>query len=129
LILLGTVVAARFFIKEGVPAYWIIPWSVGMGTQITLLNGLPDGAADALLIIGMIAAYQKRYGPYALAITFACLSREAYVAFPALFFGAQVLERLIKQRSIKPVPELLVMLLPACHFSWPGTLISARISP
>ncbi|MDD0970028.1 MULTISPECIES: hypothetical protein [Pseudomonas] len=116
LILLGTAVAARFFIKEGVPAYWIIPWAVGMGTQITLLNGLPDGAADALLIIGMISAYQKKYGIYALAITFACLSREAYVAFPALFFGAQVLERLIKRKSIRPVPELLVMLFPLVVF-------------
>lgn len=116
LILLGTAVAARFFIKEGVPAYWIIPWSVGMGTQITLLNGLPDGAADALLIIGMVSAYQKKYGVYALAITFACLSREAYVAFPAIFFGAQVLERLIKQKSIKPVSELLVMLSPLVIF-------------
>jgi hypothetical protein len=116
LILLGTAVAARFFIKEGLPAYWIIPWSVGMGTQITLLNGLPDGAADALLIIGMVSAYQKKYWLYSITITFACLSREAYVAFPAIFFGAQILERLLKQKSIKPYSELFLMLCPLAIF-------------
>jgi hypothetical protein len=117
LILLGTAVAARFFIKEGIPAYWIIPWSVGMGTQITLLNGLPDGAADALLMIAMISAYQKKYKVYAIAITFACLSREAYAAFPAIFFGAVVLERWIKKRSIKPYTDLFFLISPLIIFA------------
>ncbi|CAH0263571.1 MULTISPECIES: hypothetical protein [Pseudomonas] len=116
LILLGTAAAARFFIKEGVPAYWILPWSVGMGTQITLLNGLPDGAADALLIIAMVSAYQKKYLVYAIAATFACLSREAYIAFPAIFFGAQILDRLIKQKSIKPYTDLFFLLCPIIIF-------------
>ena len=116
LILLGTAVAARFFIKEGVPAYWIIPWSVGMGTQITLLNGLPDGAADALLMIAMIAAYQNKYKVYAIAITFACLSREAYVAFPVILFGAVVLERWIKKRSIKPYTDFFFLVCPIIIF-------------
>ncbi|MGY1449123.1 hypothetical protein ACW582_18305 [Pseudomonas chlororaphis] len=117
LILLGTAVAARFFIKEGVSAYWIIPWSVGMGTQITLLNGLPDGAADALLMIAMISAYQKKYKVYAIAITFACLSREAYVAFPAIFFGALALERWIKKRSIKPYTDFFFLICPIIIFA------------
>jgi hypothetical protein len=116
LILLGTAVAARFFIKEGVPTYWILPWSVGMGTQITLLNGLPDGAADALLIIAMVSAYQKKYLVYAIAVTFACLSREAYIAFPAIFFGAQILDRFIKQKSIRPYTDLFLLLCPIIIF-------------
>lgn len=116
LILLGTAVAARFFIKEGVPAYWILPWSVGMGTQITLLNGLPDGAADALLIIAMVSAYQNKYLVYAITITFACLSREAYIAFPAIFFGAQILDRYIKGKSIRPYTDLFFLLCPIIIF-------------
>lgn len=116
LIMLGTAVAARFFIKEGVPAYWILPWSVGMGTQITLLNGLPDGAADALLIIAMVSAYQKKYLVYAIAISFACLSREAYIAFPAIFLGAQILDRYIKKKSIRPYTDLFFLLCPLIIF-------------
>ena len=116
LILLGTAVAARFFVEQGVPVYWIIPWSMGMGTQISLLNGLPDGAADALLILGMVAGYQKRYWAYSIAITFACLSREAYVAFPAIFVGAHVLERMIKQKSIRPYLDLILLLCPLVIF-------------
>lgn len=116
LILMGTAAGAHFFAANGVPAYWIIPWSIGMGTQITLLNGLPDGAADALLIMAMVASYQKRYWLYSIAVTFACLSREAYVAFPAIFFGALLLERLIKQRSIKPYADLIPLLCPLFIF-------------
>lgn len=116
LILLGTAVAALFFIKEGVPAYWILPWSVGMGTQITLLNGLPDGAADALLIIAMVSAYQKKYLVYAIAVSFACLSREAYIAFPVIFLGAQILDRYIKKKSIRPYTDLFFLLCPLIIF-------------
>lgn len=116
LILLGTAVAARFFIKEGVPAYWILPWSVGVGTQITLLNGLPDGAADALLIIAMVSAYQKKYLVYAIAVSFACLSREAYIAFPAIFLGAQILDRYINKKSIRPYTDLFFLLCPLIIF-------------
>ena len=116
LILLGTAVAARFFIKEGVSAYWILPWSVGMGTQITLLNGLPDGAADALLIIAMVSAYQKKYLVYAIAVSFACLSREAYIAFPAIFLGAQILDRYINKKSIRPYTDLFFLLCPLIIF-------------
>ncbi|WP_248744753.1 hypothetical protein [Pseudomonas sp. MWU12-2037] len=116
LILLGTAVAAQFFIKKGVPVYWIIPWSISMGTQITLLNGLPDGAADALLIVSMVAAYQKKFWIYSVTITFACLSREAYVAFPAILFGTQLLERLIKQKSIRPYSDLFFLLCPLIIF-------------
>ncbi|WP_448646099.1 hypothetical protein [Pseudomonas mohnii] len=119
LILLGTAIAARFFTKQGVSAYWIIPWSVGMGTQITLLNGLPDGAADALLIIAMIAAYEKKYIAYTVSITFACLSREAYVAFPAILIFAEIIERYRNKTSFTPRGDFLLLLSPlVVFFAW-----------
>ena len=128
LILLGTAIAARFFTKHGTPAYWIIPWSVGMGTQITLLNGLPDGAADALLIIAMIAAYEKKYLVYALSITFACLSREAYVAFPAILISAEVIERYKNKKSLKPHSDFFPLLLPLVIFIAWHTFIRLHFS-
>lgn len=128
LILLGTAIAARFFTKQGTPAYWIIPWSVGMGTQITLLNGLPDGAADALLIIAMIAAYEKKHLTYAISITFACLSREAYVAFPAILISAEIIERYKNKRSLKPYSDFFSLLLPLVTFIAWHTFIRLHFS-
>jgi hypothetical protein len=90
LILLGTAIGAYFFNKRGVSPYWIIPWSVGLGTQITLLNGLPDGAADALLILALFACFKKKYYIYSFAVTFACLAREAYILFPLIYFAGHI---------------------------------------
>jgi len=82
LIFLATLLAADFFTKQSLSPFWVLPWSLAAGTQITLLNGLPDGSADALLIMSVIFLWRKNYALYAITATLACLSREAYALLP-----------------------------------------------
>lgn len=84
LILIATFLTASFFKENGINPLWAAVWSLGYGTQITLLNGLPDGAADALLIIATISIIRKHLLIYTIVMTFAVLSREAYVLFPLI---------------------------------------------
>ena len=92
LILLATFVGARFFQSEGVSPFWILLWTFGPGTQLTLLNGLPDAFADAWVILGLIAFVRGRNLLYALSLAMAALSRETFVVLP-LALGAGILLR------------------------------------
>lgn len=79
---------------------WILCWSFGIGTQVTILNGLPDAAADSFLIIGLFAlSSQKRWIGFT-ALTFAALSREAYILFP-IFIGISHFISFAKSQSEK----------------------------
>jgi hypothetical protein len=84
LILIATYMAAEYFRKRGSCPYWALVWSLGYGTQVTLLNGLPDAAADALLIIAILSLLQGKLWIYAAAAMFAGLSREVYVIVPTV---------------------------------------------
>lgn len=92
LILIATGMGAYFFQQRGISLLWILPWSLCFGTQVTQLNGLPDGAADALLIISLVSLYQGLSWIYVTSMTLAVLSREVYVLIPAfiVFFVALV---------------------------------------
>ncbi len=82
LIILAAGFAAFFFQARGYSPYWVLLWALGCGTQLTLLHGLPDSAADAFLIIALISLMSQRHFIYLAAITFAALSREVYVLVP-----------------------------------------------
>ncbi|WJV54603.1 hypothetical protein PCO85_03905 [Prodigiosinella aquatilis] len=86
-----------------------IAWVAGVGTQITLLNGLPDAAADAFLIVGTLALLKsKRWlGVGAFLIMMSVLSRESYVIFPVFFLAFLLLKRLIEYPSKDWVNVLL----------------------
>lgn len=86
LILLATYVGARLFLQLGSYPSFILLWALGVGTQITLFNGLPDGAADAFLILGLSAMLRKRHLLATGLFTFSALSREVYVLFPSCIF-------------------------------------------
>jgi len=86
LILGAAVTGASFFKEKGVLPYWILIWSLGVGTQLTLMNGLPDAAADSLLIMALVALMRRHYGWYAVAASLAALSREAYVLVAMTIF-------------------------------------------
>ncbi|WP_395008106.1 hypothetical protein [Undibacterium sp.] len=87
LILLAVLVGGHYFARNNVSPLWMLPWSLGIGTQITMLNGLPDAAADAFFIIALVACLSRRYWFYCVFISFAALSREAYILFPLIFFA------------------------------------------
>ncbi len=62
-------------------------WALGPGTQVTLLNGLPDAAADAFLILATLAIFHSRVWFGAIMLSMAVLSREAYIIFPVAYLG------------------------------------------
>lgn len=82
LILLATYMFAGFLLEKKINPFWALGWALAFGTQVTLLNGLPDAAADALLIIAIISLIKQRYWVYMLAMSFAALAREVYIIFP-----------------------------------------------
>lgn len=88
LILAASVTGASFFRERKISPYWILFWSLGIGTQLTLLNGLPDAAADSLLIMSLVCLMRKRYSWYALTASLAALSREVYILIPGFIFLA-----------------------------------------
>lgn len=83
LILMASLVSASYFREKNISPYWILIWSLGVGTQLTLLNGLPDAAADSLFILSLIALMHRKYGYYVIAATFAALSREILILVPS----------------------------------------------
>ena len=96
IILLATGVAAAFFQRRQFSPYFILFWSLGCGTQLTLLNGLPDAMADGLLIMSVIALLDKRNWLYAVLMSLTALSREAYVLMPACL-GFMMLVQQLRQ--------------------------------
>lgn len=89
LLFLATFLGASFLRNRGLNPCWILLWTLGLGTQVTQLHGLPDGAADALQIIALVCLLNGRTAIYSAAAIFAVLSREIYVLVPAaiLFSG------------------------------------------
>ena len=87
-VLLATFVGASFFQRAGIGSWWIVFWSLSLGVQITLLNALPDGAADALLLMALVCLFSGRLAGFAIFASLASLSREAYVVVPVVFGGA-----------------------------------------
>lgn len=91
LLFLATLLGAYFLRSRGINPCWILLWTLGMGTQVTQLHGLPDGAADALQIIALICLVYGRTAWYAAAAAFAVLTREIYVLVPAAIMAASFL--------------------------------------
>lgn len=87
--------AAYFFMSRGVSPWAALFWSLGVGTQLTVLNGLPDAAADALFIFATVALFSDRWKCYAIAMSFSALSREAYIIFPATLLAVNLGRMLI----------------------------------
>ncbi|UJR53174.1 hypothetical protein [Dickeya zeae] len=76
---------------------WLVSgfiWVAGVGTQVTLLNGLPDAAADSFLILGTLALLLSRQWLGAILIMMSVLSRESYVIFPITFLAIYLLRNL-----------------------------------
>lgn len=79
LIIITTYFLSSYLKKCGLSPYWALIWTLGYGTQLTLLNGLVDAAADCFLILSLIAYMNKKKYTYLLLISLAALTREAYI--------------------------------------------------
>ncbi|GGF66593.1 hypothetical protein GCM10011332_20900 [Terasakiella brassicae] len=102
LVILASGAAALFFSERNVNPYYALFWTLGLGTQITLVNGLPDAAADALLILALTSLARGKLKTYGITILLAALSREAYVIIPcSILLG--ILVREIQINGIKVV--------------------------
>ena len=87
LILLATFTLANLLKNAGSYALLALLWTAGVGTQVTLLNGLPDAAADAFLILATWAILSSRHWFGASLLMMAALSRESYIIFSACYFS------------------------------------------
>lgn len=97
LILIATILGSLFFFQSKVSPLWILPWSMGIGTQLTLLNGLPDAAADSFLIIALFFIFRRKLCLYSIFILFAALSREIYILIPIFILFYDFLEHFKKK--------------------------------
>jgi len=124
LVLIATFYAARFFVISGFPWWVALFWALGFGTQVTMLNGLPDAAADAFVIIGLTSLFRGRVLLYSIALTLAALSREAYVLFPIAILGLTFLFAFRERGSVMPrmvswlrSPQILAHIVPVLIFA------------
>lgn len=99
LVLLATLFGAKLLIDRGMHPLFALIWPLSVGTQITMFNALPDAAADAFLILGLAALYARRVLVAIIPLTFAALSREVYILFPALIAAMYWMECLSQQRA------------------------------
>jgi len=81
---LAVFVFARFLVENGYSPLWALAWIAGAGTQVTILNALPDAVADAFLILALISFLNRQRATYLVCMSLSALSREAYVVFPIL---------------------------------------------
>lgn len=98
IVLLAAGSAATFFRKRNLSPYLALFWALGCGTQVTLLNGLPDAAADGFLIISLISLIEKRLLIYIFTMTFAALAREVYIVFPIFISAAMLVGNIHTQK-------------------------------
>lgn len=89
LVLVATIAGAFLFKKLGFSEFLILFWSLGLGTHLTMINGLPDAVADSYLILAIVSFYFERKLLYSIFATMAALSREAYIIFPFIFLLVQ----------------------------------------
>ena len=78
LILLASYVLALYVSRAGLSPYWVLLWSLGGAPLFSVCFGFVDGAADALLIIAVVAFLDDRRRWYVLFMTLAILGRESY---------------------------------------------------
>ncbi|MGI4855816.1 MAG: hypothetical protein ACRYHA_02610 [Janthinobacterium lividum] len=80
----GGLILARFNANP----LWVLLWTLYVGTQVTLVNALPDAAADAFLLIAIWLWLVRRAFFSTLAFALSALSREAYIVYPVALMVA-----------------------------------------
>jgi hypothetical protein len=107
LVLLATFVGAAFLRTRGISPYWILVWALAVGTHITVLNGLPDAAADALLLMSLVAYLSGSALLYVPLVALAALAREGHALFPAMILAVEAWWALSRGRW--RMPDLIAL--------------------
>lgn len=96
ILLVGIGVFVLFeYLKENKKSrLWAIPWITSGGLLIAVRHGLPDGAADALVVIAIIMILKKKYPLYGGFMTLGCLAREGYVLIAFSIFMIEIYKEL-----------------------------------
>lgn len=115
--LLATFFGAGFFLKKGMSPYLILFWALGVGSHLTILNGLPDVGADSFLILSIIAINAQKKILSSILLTFAALSREVYILVPTLLFISYIFLYLREDANAKDnLKWLFSLMIPIAVF-------------
>jgi hypothetical protein len=98
LLSIATYFGTKILSARGTSPWWILLWSLSVGTQVTLFSALPDAAADAFLIIGLWGVISRRNIIVVFAMTLSALSREVYLIFPLMMFAMTLFVAVKRQR-------------------------------
>ncbi len=121
IVLLATGLFAKFLQNKGLSPFLSLFWSLGIGVQLTMMNGLPDAAADGLLIIAILMWMNKRYWLFSFFAISAALSREAYILLPFVLFLYSIYNMYKNNElySKKILTQNLIYIIPGMIFlSW-----------
>lgn len=112
LVVAATVALGHYFRTQGHSPHWALVWALAFGTQVTMQTGLPDAAADSLLILAFVCLACNRQAWYSIFAGFAALSREAYILLPAMVCLLTVLSWRRSGNCRQGMSWLLTQLLP-----------------
>lgn len=112
-IFLALKVIASYLEKNGLSSWWVLGWSLSLGTVTTFIHGLSDPMADAGMLAGFVCYLQKKQKPAIFFFTFAALSREYTILIPATLFAIEFTQSYWKnQKFPKDAIFLLFPLIP-----------------
>ncbi|ARU49522.1 hypothetical protein [Sulfurospirillum diekertiae] len=89
----------QYYRELGINPFIGLLWAFSLGVLITLTNGLPDAAADALCLIAFISYLKNNKVMYMLFMSFAVLTREGYVVVAFVIFCVEFFS-LIKDKYL-----------------------------
>lgn len=99
LVVVAACALAAYLHGLGQSPYWALLWALGFGTQVTMQTGLPDAAADALLILAFVSLASHRMLAYGVFAFLAALTREAYILFPVVVSALMLFSRFSSRRE------------------------------
>lgn len=117
ILMVASFLFAKYLEEKNKSVLWILPWALSVGVQITLRHALPDGAADAFMLMAVLLLLHEKYIGYAMTATVASLCREANISIAAIifllgFFGLLKKEKKfdLKYASILAFPGVVFIL-------------------
>lgn len=118
----GTYALGTLLQRLNLPAPLALLWALGAGIQVTVLNGLPDAAADAFFLLALAFLMGRHLIVYAALMTMAILARETFAVAAGGVFLLQVFRMLAARRSGATQPQSFAHL---CFIALPGCALVA----
>jgi hypothetical protein len=113
---------AKYLTKHHISGYYALGFLCCFGTQMTLLNGLIDPIANALLLLSVLFCLERKLVLYMISMSMAVLSREVFVAVAFIFWGCFLYEKLDFKRLVQSIRlNIKAVIL----YSLPGVIFAA----